>query len=77
MYKRQVQLLIEYADAKGIEETVYSAKWEVEPQAFDVDIDRIKDVYKRQVLKNNCKKTVDIAYGRAYNPVFDSYRRKK
>ena len=41
---RAVQLLIEYADAKGIEETVYSAKWEVEPQAFDVDIDRINQL---------------------------------
>ncbi len=41
---RAVQLLIEYADAKGIEETVYSAQPKVEQRAFDVDIDRINQL---------------------------------
>lgn len=38
---RAVQLLIEYADAKGIEQTAYSAEWKAEKRAFAVNIDRI------------------------------------
>ena len=41
---RAIQLLIEYADAKGIEETVYSNEWKVELKEFDVHIDRINQL---------------------------------
>lgn len=38
---RAVQLLIEYADAKGIEETVYSNEWKVEEKEIDVHLTHI------------------------------------
>ena len=41
---RAIQLLVEYADAKDIEETVYSNEWKVEEKQFDVDIDRINQL---------------------------------
>lgn len=38
---RAVQLLIAYADAKGIEETAYSADWKVQKRETNVNIDSI------------------------------------
>ena len=41
---RAIQLLKEYADASGIEETVYSADWQITKKEFDVHIDRINQL---------------------------------
>ena len=77
---RAIQLLIEYADAKGIEETVYSNEWKVEEKAFDVNIDRINQLLGTSFLDEQMMDVLTrldfapVQNGRSIHVVIPSYR---
>ena len=77
---RAIQLLIEYADAKGIEETVYSNEWKVEEKAFDVNIDRINQLLGTSFLDEQMMDVLTrldfapVQNGRNIHVVIPSYR---
>lgn len=66
---RAVQLLIELADAKGLEETVYSNEWNVKDVSFDVNIDRINHLLG---MKISSDKMVEVLTSLHFNPILSN-----
>lgn len=65
---RAVQLLIEYADAKGIEETVYSNDWEVNETEIDVKLSRINALLGTAF---SCEQVMDVLTRLELRPIMD------
>lgn len=63
---RAIQLLIEYADAKGLEETAYSNDWQVKEVTFDVNVDRINNLLGMQI---EAEKMVEVLSSLRFSPL--------